>query len=411
MGLLPSEARATVDSAIESKYKKVRKNALKLVARSVEKVNATRQVVMNLNAGVDDVHDENKVNHAEAFINAMMQELGKFPELPEHEGRVTHEILESISNFWVHVDTAFKEHGRKWYGVEYKSKLAFLESTMDGVLKHNAKLSEFIKGKYRDVTRAEEIKDKLSALENCGKIIESFKARLALLDEQAKNISEKIQNATLDTHRLKEHEIFAKREDILNESTKVKLQLQSKLGNIEKSLRMFGNALDNDRFTLHGLSHAEVAEYLDDLFANLIKDGPEHPRLNNILNNLLVYLDGGVQMKKDKKEKAIASIDAMRAGSSLKSAVQAYIDLHEKLAGMDLEITQMGIEQGIKDVGKEVYNLSNQQASLDAEITREMKNLAAARQNFVDVQREIEQDIEALTGRAVRVITEMPNPG
>nr|MDO8109197.1 hypothetical protein [Candidatus Sigynarchaeota archaeon] len=404
MDLTPNDARAAVDAAIESKYKKERKNALKHVAIAIDDVKTTRHAVKTINSGVDDVVSEDDVNHADVFINAMLGKIDEFPVPDGHETRVNHKMLESIYGFWIDVEAAFKEHGKKWHGAEYKTILRPFEATMEGVLKHNAKLAEFMGKKYEKVARAEGIKDKVSALERAEEKSNACQKRSAPLKERAKEIEETIKKERAGVQRLEGSELLGQRDGLLGEADKAKQVVQSILSKIEKSLRMFGNALDNDRFSLNGISRSEIDAYLADLFASLIADGVEHPRLNVILDNLLSYLGGQVQMKKDKMEKAVASIEAMRRGNSLTTSVNAYIELRDRMANLDLEIERQSLTRGIDDAGRRIHDFSSQQATLEADIVKEEKLLAAARKEVDALQLEIEQDITALNGEAVRIV-------
>ncbi|MBN2153263.1 MAG: hypothetical protein JW839_17550 [Candidatus Lokiarchaeota archaeon] len=404
MQLTPDEARAAVDAAIESKFKKERKDALKHVATAIDDVKTARHAVKTINAGVDDVVGEDDVNHADVFINAM---LGKIDEFPVHDGqqnRVNHEMLESIHDFWIDVEAAFKEQGKKWHGSEYKTVLRPFEMTMEGVLKRNKKLAEFMEKKYERVSRAEGIKDKVSALEQADEKARACQQRAEPLKERLKEIEESIKKERADVQRLEGSELLGRRDELLGEAGKAKHAVQSLLSKIEKSLRMFGNALDNDRFSLSGISRQEVGAYLADLIASVIADGVEHPRLNVILDNLLSYLDSQPQMKKDKKEKAVASIEAMRRGSSLDASVKACIELRGRAADLEREIERQALARGIDDAGRRIRDLSSQQTAVEADIAKEEKHLAALRKEMEGLQREIEQDIAALSGEAVRIV-------
>ncbi len=404
MDLSLQAARAAVDTAIESKFKKERKNALKYVLTAIEDVKITKNAVKSVNAGVDDGFGEDAVNHAEVFINAMLGKIDQFPVRDGHESRASHEVLESIHAFWIDVEAAFKEHGKKWHGAEYKTILMPFNSTINGLLKHNEKLAEFMEKKYDKVARAEEIKDKISALEQAEEKANACQKRFAPLKERAKEIEETIKKERADVKLLEGSDLLEKRDGLLGETGKAKQVVQSILGKIEKSLRMFGNALDNDRFSLKGISRSEIDAYLADLFASLIADGVEHPRLNVILDNLLSYLDSQPQMKKDKKEKAVASIAAMRRGNSLDASVKAYIELRDRTADLEREIERQALAQGIDDAGRRIHDFSSQQAALEAEIAKEEKHLAAARKEAEALQREIEQDIATLSGEDVRLV-------
>ncbi len=404
MDLTPQKARAAVDAAIESKYKKERKDALKHVAIAIEDVKSTRQAVKNVNAGVDDVVGEDDVNYADEFIKAMLGKIDEFPVHDGHENTVNSEVLESIHEFWIGVEAAFKEHGKKWHGAEYRTVLRPFEGTMNGVLKHNAKLAEFMAKKYEKVAIAEGIKDKLSALEGAEKKANACQERVAPLKERAREIEETIKKERAGVQRLEGNELLGKRDVLLGETSKAKQTVQSLLGKIEKSLRMFGNALDNDRFSLKGISRSEIDAYLADLFASLITDGVEHPRLNVILDNLQSYLDNQPQMKKDKKEKAVTSIEAMRRGNSLDASVKAYTGLRDRAAELEREIERLALARGIDEAGRRIHDFSSQQAALEADISKEEKHLAAARKEVDMLQRDIEQDITTLSGEAVRIV-------
>lgn len=419
MQLEPGEARSAIDAAIWTRYKKVKKHALKHVATAMEDVKNMRQVVRNVNAGVDYMQDEKETNPADEFMASMSKELAGFPwtsggtqqasstggdEDRDGTGAITGEILESIHAFWIKVDGAFKEHGKKWHGPEFRTRLGLVDSTLAGAQKHNAKLRAFIDDKYEKVARAEGIKKDLTTLEKTRETIDACQARILPMQDQAKQMSDGIENARLDVERLEGHEIHDRREAIVAETTTVKQQLQSVLGKIEKSLRMFSNALDNDRFSPRGISRQEILAYLDDLFASLIKDGPDHPTLNIILDNLLASMDAGVQMKKDKQEKAISSIEAMRGGTSLNGLVRAYIDAQARLAALDEELASMSIDQEVGDAGRQISTLSSKRAALDADIARETKALAAARATFDATRQDIERAIGELTGKPVEIV-------
>ncbi|HME52977.1 MAG TPA: hypothetical protein VKM55_12220 [Candidatus Lokiarchaeia archaeon] len=404
MDLTPNEARVAVDAAIESRYKRERKDALKHVAIAIDDVKTTRNAVKNINAGVDDVVGEDGVNYADVFINAMLSKIDEFPVPDGHENRVNHELLKSIHDFWIDVEAAFKENGKKWHGAEYKTLLRSFEATVNGVLKHNARLAEFMKKKYEKVARAEGIKDKLSALERAEVKTNACQERVAPLKERAKEIEETIKKEQADVQRLEGNDLLGSRDGLLGEVGKVKQVVQSILSKIEKSLRMFGNALDNDRFSLNGISRSEIDAYLANLFASLIKEGVEHPRFNVILDNLLSYLHDQVQMKTDKKEKAVACIEAMRRGNSLDASVKAYIELQGRANDVEREIERQAIAQGLEVAGRRIHAFSSQQAALGADIAKEAKNLDAAHQEVDALQREIEQDIATLSGEAVHVV-------
>ncbi len=404
MDLTPTQARAAVDAAIDSKYKKERKNALKHVAIAIDDVKTTRNAVKTINAGVDDVVGEDEVNHADVFIKAMLVKIDEFPVRDGHGDQIDHDLLEAIHGFWIDVEAAFKEQGKKWHGAEYKTVLRPFESTIQGVLKHNAKLAEFLQKNYQKVALAEGIKDKISALELAQERTKACQKRSDPLKERIREIEESIKKERADVQRLEGNELLGKRDALLGEAARAKQVVQSIMSKMEKSLRMFGNALDNGRYTLKGISRPEADAYLADLFASLIKDGVEHPRLNVILDNLLSYLDAQAQMKEDKKEKAVASIEAMRRGNSLDASVKAYIELRGRTADLEKDIERQAIARDIDDAGRRIHDFSSQQAALEADIAKEEKHLAAARKEVEALQREIEQDITTLSGEAARIV-------
>nr|MDO8087201.1 hypothetical protein [Candidatus Sigynarchaeum springense] len=404
MDLTPTQARAAVDAAIESKFKKERKNALKHVAIAIDDVKTTRHAVKNVNSGVDDVVGEDDVNHADVFINAMLGKINEFPVPEGHESRVSHEMLEAIHGFWIDVEASFKEQGKKWHGAEYRTVLRPFEMTVESVMKHNAKLAEFLKKNYEKVALAEGIKDKISALELAEGKTKACQKRFDPMKERAKEIEENIKKERANVQRLEGSELLGNKDQLLGEADSAKQAVQSMLSKMEKSLRMFRNALDNDRFSLSGISRHEVDAYLTDLFASLIKDGVEHPRLNVILDNLLSYLDAQAQMKEDKKEKAVASIEAMRRGKSLDVSMKAYIDLQDKIAGLEREIERQALARGIDDAGRRIRDFLSQQAALEADISKEERHFATSRKEMDTLQREIEQDITSLNGEEVRIV-------
>ncbi|MFX0099642.1 MAG: hypothetical protein ACFFCS_08675 [Candidatus Hodarchaeota archaeon] len=390
-----------LDEVIADKFKKERKQARKFISSAVSDIKSMKGTLKDLDKGVASSVEEDEESPTELFKKAMVSEFDEFN--PSEDDEIDYERLKSIVDFWPDFKKQYHHHGKGCYGGEYNTFLMGLEMQIDKIMKSNEKLEKFLENKYEPVQDAEEIKDDLDELGEIHQKHLKEKDGIDPLREKLLECETALKESEEELARLEEDESFSKTTEILKKQGNIKQKILSKLSKIKKTVKKFMNLVEHDDFRT-SIPKDDIAEYFDNLFDMLIEEGPEYPKFKTILENLVTCLNKEIQMKDNKKEKALAAIIAIKDEDSLKKLIQTYLDYKEEEDALSKSMEGKGILEDIEKYKNQVYHLTNEKEKIESDISREEKNLQNTVEEESTLKNSIENEISELSGEEFSII-------
>ncbi|MHA1682453.1 MAG: hypothetical protein ACTSUE_16060 [Promethearchaeota archaeon] len=397
------EMHAYLDGVLNAKFKKERKMAKKFIfAAAGEDIRTLKGYVKNLDAGISrDIHEDVE-SPAFGFMQDMAAEINNFEAMTGDD--VTYEHMRVILDSWAALFKAFNKHGKKWFGNEFKTTLKHLQSALDKVKKNNDKFENFLNTKYEKVMEAEEIGDKLDELGELFQATIKNKEKISPLKKLCEELELKVEELVMGIEKLEDNDVSSREADLLREQNYIKQKIQSKLSKIKKSVKSFQKLIQDGRFTPRNITSKDVSEYFKKLFSSLVADGVKYPTFKIILENLISCLDGEIQMKSDKKAKAIAAIKSIKDEGSLEPLVKEYLDYEGKRGRLADDIRNSGITGEIERKKRELSSLKNKKNQTDDDLARAEKNAEKSDEALKSLKEKIEHELSILSGDEITII-------
>lgn len=387
------------------KFKKEKKAGKKMIDEIAQDVASVNNVIDEIAKRLDPEKDDLLTRAATRFVDALRGELKKatFPA----GDKVTHADLKGMFDFLSKMFTAYNENGRKWFpkiGKEFKAELKSLDLFMNKLFRNNGKLDHFIRTKYDKAKEAEDLADKIKKLDELRlKVIEDRKkidelsTRLEQLNADLAGKEEQLVGLENDPMVVEERSLF-------REQNGVKQQIQLELGKIKKSMKKFLKAVDMDEITPRFITAKEVKEYFKNPFESLIADGPEHPKLRAILENLEGGLDEEIQLKEDKKTKTQETISAMKDEQSLKPLIERYQDLETRRKEMQRAIAGKGADEKMATIKHGISDMTTQRGHVEADIQHEKENVMNTLNKMKAAKEALEKEIESVARDRISIM-------
>ncbi|MFX0101124.1 MAG: hypothetical protein ACFFCS_16230, partial [Candidatus Hodarchaeota archaeon] len=339
-----NEIYGYLDDVIAGKFKKERKVGKKFLQSIMQDFLSAKGSIDDLGSKLDPEKDDLVTRSVNRFTTTLQAEMENFNMNLEEE--IDYKKLKEIFDFLTKFFRVYNENGKKWFpkfGKDFKEELKSLDLFMRKLFRNNGKLDNFIKTRYDAAKNAEEISEKLKRLEDLSDKVSEGKEKIASLKDHAVESTEEIKSLEDELVQLENDELIVEERKYFREQNKIKQQIQLELSKIKKSLKKFQKAVENGHYTPRFITSREIKDYVKSPFKGLMADGPEYPKLRAILENLAGSLEvDDIQLRDDKKEKTMETVNSIKEDYSLKPLITQYNELKNKRKDLKKIIEEKG---------------------------------------------------------------------
>ncbi|MHA1679923.1 MAG: hypothetical protein ACTSUE_02875 [Promethearchaeota archaeon] len=395
-----------LDGVIDNRFKKEKKVASKLLQMINNDVKSVKSALDDLNGALNHDKDDLVTRAAIRFLAAINGELKKYAlDLSE---RINHDVLKSTFDFLSKLFTSFNENGRKWlpkFGKDYKQEMKAVQLFMNKLARNNGKLDVFIREKYDKAREAEKIIEKIVRLDDLTRRVVTGREKISDMEGERDRIKNELDRLESELIELENDEQITRERNIFRELNAIKQKIQLEFSKIKKSIKKFEKAMQGGNFSpRYGVSRNDVKTYFKDPFKSVITEGESYPKLRAILENLLMCLEDGIQMKDDKREKTTETIINIKDNYSLKPLIEEYLKIQEKRQEILDALKEKGLSIKINEIKKKISDYTTQKSHFDADIEHEKENVVNTLKKMKSMKKTIENEINELSGDKLTIL-------
>lgn len=374
---------------INSQFSKIKRATQKLITNIRENLIEIKVCMDHFIKSGESKVDGKAQKSLHLFSDRMRKEIDEI-EIPDED--IYYDNVNNLLNSIKKLFPTINEIARKAFPKfqkEVQAEIKELDYITRKLGKKQGILDGFLRKKYTDVRKAEELLKKLPKLFSLRDQIEKTRIELDEFEnehEEKKEVQKKLNSELIE---LEKNQLFKNLEDEEDNLFKLQLKINDEIG-FKKALKKLKFELEKGTIHIPNIDLNYLKEFLKNPIKKLSNERKDLPKFTTLMVQLRYSLEENkLNLKSETKEKTIEQINAIFDEKELQANIENYLQVKEKIKEIKNKIEEAGLAQKLDDLKNQISLISiklerieNDKNRKNKDYTRYLSNLKVERETF-----------------------------